>query len=79
MRPGQVEPGRLRKYMSTSARVSDRIDMQHYEDMLRISEAISACREPQELATVMGSLGLMIGDQSGWKRGMNTDEKSNAA
>jgi len=39
--------------MSISARIPDRINTQHYEAVLRISEAISACREPQELTTVI--------------------------
>jgi formate hydrogenlyase transcriptional activator len=41
--------------MSANARNSLMTNAQHYEAMLRISEAISACREPENLATTLAN------------------------
>jgi transcriptional regulator with GAF, ATPase, and Fis domain len=41
--------------MSADARNSLMTNAQHYEAMLRISEAISACREPENLATTLAN------------------------
>jgi hypothetical protein len=39
--------------MSTIVRMPDGVNTQPYEAVLRISEAISACREPQEFARII--------------------------
>ena len=39
--------------MSTIARMPDGSNTQSYESVLRISEAISACREPKEFARII--------------------------
>ena len=41
--------------MGTDAIIAPQSDSHRYEAVLRISEAISACREPEELATTLAS------------------------
>src|SRR6201984_3897542 len=52
---GSVASSGVARAMRTHSMISRESDSHRYEAVLRISEAIAACREPEELATTLAS------------------------
>src|ERR1700747_258301 len=52
---GSVASSGVARAMRTHSMISRESDSHRYEAVLRISEAIAACREPAELATTLAS------------------------